>query len=169
MADVDGYLAICSPPFFSSELVLEQLDDHQTLNNLLVESDLIAGPNCNVKPKIRTNSNNATHYTKRNASVASVMGVNLLYMPIIRGKKGLCYDVNQVDDSKLRNRLIKNRESADQSRKRKLEKARQYETRLAELNAENKRLMEVNKALLKHISEIELALSQLRDDVQAPS
>jgi hypothetical protein len=101
--------------------------------------------------------NNVTHC---NASVASAMKVNL---PVTRGKKGLCYDVNQVNDSKLQKRLLKNRESADQSRKRKLEKAREYEKELAKLIAENNRLMEVNSALLKRNAEIELALSQLRE------
>ena len=76
-------------------------------------------------------------------------------VPVIVGKKGLCYDVDQVTDDKLRTRLIKNRESADRSRKRKLEAEREAEAKLAESEQENRRLRHENLSLLHRLAELE--------------
>ena len=93
-------------------------------------------------------------------------------MPVTRGKRGLCYDVNKVSDTKMRDRLLKNRESAEQSRRRKLETAERYERRLMELKTDNERLIQTKTALLNRIQEIEQALArqkELLNDAQAPA
>ena len=71
------------------------------------------------------------------------------------GRKGLCYDVDQVADEKLRNRLIKNRESAQRSRKRKLDAVKETDMRLAERDEENRLLREENERLRRRLSELE--------------
>ena len=107
-----------------------------------------------------------------NYTQAGIVEADSALVPVTRGKRGLCYDVNRVADTKLRNRLLKNRESADQSRKRKLETTKRYELLLMEQDVENKRLKDINTALLHRIAEIESALSKhnaMRDDAQSVS
>jgi hypothetical protein len=158
MADVDGYLAICGPPFLSQELMLEQLADHQTLQNLVVESDRLA---CFEDTHVETsnlhsvNDWNQQQQTQREFAEASIAKAALDHVPVTHGRGGLCYDVNQVSDSRLRNRLLKNRESADQSRKRKRETMKRDELLLEELKTENERLKDDNAALLNRIAEME--------------
>ena len=71
----------------------------------------------------------------RNEKLSKVTSV-----PVTFGRKGLCYDVEQVEDEKMRKRLIKNRESAERSRKRKLETERSFSQMLAERDVENEQL-----------------------------
>jgi ubiquitin len=80
--------------------------------------------------------------------------------PVTMGKKGLCYDVEQVSDEKLRNRLIRNRESADRSRKRKRDASRDAEARLAESEERNRQLRADNMALFRRLTEMEAVLSR---------
>jgi large subunit ribosomal protein L40e len=87
------------------------------------------------------------------ASVAPVPTTTSV--PISKGKKGLRYDVEQVTDEKLRNRLIKNRESADRSRKRKLEAARDAEAQLIVSEEENRLLRAHNLLLARRLAEVE--------------
>jgi large subunit ribosomal protein L40e len=82
-------------------------------------------------------------------------------VPITKGKKGLRYDVEKVSDEKLRNRLIKNRESADRSRKRKLEAARDAEAQLAESEERNRQLRAHNLYLTRRLAEVEAVLSRV--------
>jgi hypothetical protein len=167
MAEVDGYLAICGPPFFPHELVLEQLAEHRILNNLVDEADGQACAESDHKSaRIKmTNMSTAKYCTKQHrAHHCSIKERNvagaLTPVPVTRGKRGLCYDLNHVSDMRLRNRILKNRESADQSRKRKMVALKRYQDLLAEQDAENKRLMDINAALLNRIAEIEMALDQ---------
>ncbi len=165
MADVDGYLAVCGPPFLATELVSEQLADHQLLQNLVFESNLplrsesqlTIAQDTNIMQHYNTKGQNASKHVS-----ASVLGVALTPMVVTRGKRGLCYDVSKVSDTKKRDRLLKNRASADQSRRRKLETAKRYERRLMELNTDQERLFQTKNALLNRIQEIELALAQHR-------
>ncbi len=116
--------------------------------------------------------NNIEQQVHPNSGEESIVDADSATVPVTRGKRGLCYDVNQVADTKLRNRLLKNRESADQSRKRKLEAMKRYELLLEKQDAENKRLKDINAALLQRIAEIELALSRhtvMRVDAQSVS
>jgi phage regulator Rha-like protein len=165
MADVDGYLAICGPPFFPHELVLEQLAENRILNNLVDEADGQACADHKSAHMKMTNMSTAKYYTKqhrthhRSVKEKNVAG-ELTPVPVTRGKRGLCYDLNQVSDMRMRNRILKNRESADQSRKRKILALKRHEDLLAEQDAENKRLMDINAALLSRIAEIEVALDQ---------
>ncbi len=89
------------------------------------------------------------HEYYNSAATSVVEECSAVPVPVTRGKRGLCCDVHQLSDTKRRNRLLKNRESAEQSRKQKLDGAKQYETLLEELNAQNKRLRNVNRALVK--------------------
>ena len=79
-------------------------------------------------------------------------------VPVTVGRKGLCYDVEQVSDEKLRTRLIKNRESAQRSRKRKLDAEREAEQLLAVKDAENDQLRKENFLLRRRLAEMEMAL-----------
>ncbi len=165
MAGIDCYLAVCGPAFLSHDLALEQLADQQTLNKLVVESDVLPCPQAdqeftyvlriNRRPVQVRNDQQQTHCNFSEARISEP--VIAVPVPVTRGKRGLCYDVNQLSDTKRRNRLLKNRESADQSRKRKLEGAKQYETLLEELTAENKRLRDANCALGNRVAEMEEA------------
>jgi hypothetical protein len=124
MAEVDGFLAVCGPPFFSHELVWEHLADRRLLDNLVVKSNILA---CSELDHDFTQGIMPSMYPARDcckqqlaqqdSAEASIKDADLAHVPVTRGKRGLCYDVNQVADTKLRNRLLKNRESADQSRK----------------------------------------------------
>ena len=183
MADVDGFLAICGPPFLSHELVLEQVADHRILNNLVVDLQRVPAcsePDHEIAQLFTTSLQTMQNYiiqqqnqqTHHDSAEASIVGADPAAVPVIRGKRGLCYDVNQVADTKLRNRLLKNRERADQSRKRKLEEIRRHEQLLEDLDTENKRLKDINAALLNRIAEIETALflhTVMRDNAQSVS
>jgi hypothetical protein len=165
MAGIDCYLAVCGPAFLSHDLALEQLADQQTLNKLVVESDVQPCPQAdreftyvlriNRRPVQVRNDQQQTNCNSAEARLPEP--VSAVPVPVTRGKRGLCYDVNQLSDTKRRNRLLKNRESADQSRKRKLEEAKQYEKLLEELTAENKRLRDANCALGNRVAEMEEA------------
>ena len=82
--------------------------------------------------------------------------------PVKLGRKGLCYDVSKVEDERLRNRLIRNRESAQRSRKRKLGEVREAEECLAARDAQHRHLCEENLRLRQHLEEIETALANAR-------
>jgi large subunit ribosomal protein L40e len=82
-------------------------------------------------------------------------------VPVTVGKKGPCYDVDQVADEKQRTRLIKNRESAVRSRKRKLEAERDAEAKLAKSQEENRRLRELNLSLARQLADTINVLSRL--------
>uniref|UniRef100_A0A7S0QJA2 BZIP domain-containing protein n=1 Tax=Cryptomonas curvata TaxID=233186 RepID=A0A7S0QJA2_9CRYP len=179
MAEVDGFLAICGPPFFSHELDLEQLADCRLLEDLVIESNITA---CSEMDReftrvIMPSMHSARDYCEQqigqlDSAVTCIMDADSAPVPVTRGKRGLRYDVDQVADTKLRNRLLKNRESADQSRKRKLEAMKGYELLLEKQDAENKRLKDINAALVHRIAEIEEALSRhtvVRDDAQSVS
>jgi hypothetical protein len=167
MAGIDGYLAVCGPAFLSHDLAMEQLADQQTLNKLVVESDVLPCSEADAEftyvQRSSRGSAQVHHDQQRkhcNSAEASVVEeVSAVPVPVTRGKRGLCYDVDQLSDTKRRNRLLKNRESAAQSRKRKLEGAKHYETLLEELTAENKRLRDANGALADRVAEME-ALGQ---------
>jgi large subunit ribosomal protein L40e len=92
-------------------------------------------------------------------------------VPVVVGKKGLCYDVEQVADVKLRTRLIKNRESAVRSRKRKLEAEREAEAMLEERERENCRLRHENVSLNRRLAELEgflLRLTSMHPNMAPP-
>ena len=93
----------------------------------------------------------------RNEKLSKVTSV-----PVTFGRKGLCYDVEQVEDEKMRKRLIKNRESAERSRKRKLETERSFSQMLAERDVENEQLRRENAALRVRLEEVENALAGVR-------
>jgi hypothetical protein len=187
MADVDGYLASCGPPFFSHELALEQLADHRILENLVCESNKLAQtvsacsePDHEFTHLVMTGMHTVkddtkqkqTQQTQHDSAEASIMDADLALVPVTRGKRGLCYDVDQVADTKLQDRLLKNRERADQSRKRKLETIRRHEKLLEELNKENARMKAINTALSNRIAEVEVALLRqgaVRNDAQSVS
>jgi hypothetical protein len=174
MAGIDRYLAVCGPPFFASELDSEQLAEHQLLQNIVFESNL---PSCSKSQfTIAQYTNNRLQYntielSPRMDASATVLNMALAPLAVTRGKRGLCFDVSKVSDTKMRDRLLKNRESADQSRRRRLETAKRYERRLMELNTDNESLLQTRTALLNRIQEIELALARhrQRDDEQAPA
>ena len=77
------------------------------------------------------------------------------FAPIIRGKKGFCYDVNKILDNRVRNRLIRNRSSAELSRKRKTEKLHEIQRILTEKEDQNRELAENNEALRRRIHDVE--------------
>ena len=179
MAGIDGYLAVCGPAFSSNDLALEQLADQHILSKLVVDSDVLP---CSEADRAFTyvsrtsrrsaqvrNDQQQTHCNSPEESFVEEVSATPEPVTRGRGKRGLCYDVNQLSDIKRRNRLLKNRESADQSRKRKLEGARQHETLLEELTAENTRLREANSALADRVAEEEEALGRdtaILDDAQ---
>jgi hypothetical protein len=177
MGDVDGYLATCGPAFLAHELDREQLRDQQNLDQLVVESDVLFFTEAE---RLSTHEvtisrrlarfRNDQQQTNRSSSKASVVEEVSAPVPVTHGKRGLCYDVNQLSDTKRRNRLLKNRESADQSRKRKLEGAKQYELLLKELTEENKRLRDANRALVHRVAEMQETLvdhdTAILDDAQ---
>jgi ubiquitin len=63
---------------------------------------------------------------------------------VAKGHKGLAYDLDKVDD-KLRRRLLKNRQSAERSRQRKLAEKSVKEQEISCLREENERLKELLK------------------------
>uniref|UniRef100_A0A7S1DWM3 BZIP domain-containing protein n=2 Tax=Hemiselmis andersenii TaxID=464988 RepID=A0A7S1DWM3_HEMAN len=63
---------------------------------------------------------------------------------VAKGQKGLAYDLDKVDD-KLRKRLLKNRQSAERSRQRKLAEKSVKEQEICGLREENARLKELLK------------------------
>jgi hypothetical protein len=165
MAHVDEFLAVCGPPFFLYELAWEQLADSRALDNLVVKSHEPESDNHYTQAAAtRLHTDNIQQLSQRDSTEPSTVQMNSAPVPVTRGKRGLCYDVSQVADSKLRERLLKNRESAGQSRKRKLEAVKEYEQLLEERDAENKRLKDINSALLNRIAEVEEALGQHTND-----
>ena len=167
MTEVDRFLAICGPPFFPHELVREHQEDRRLLDNLIVGSNMSVCSEADHEftQLAMTGMNFAKDYcqklqVKHSFAEISIVDADSAAVPVTRGKRGLCYDVNKVTDMKLRNRLLKNRKSADQSRKRKLEATKRCKLLLMEQDAENKRLKDINTALLHRIAVIESALSR---------
>ena len=100
--------------------------------------------------------------TNSSASATTVMETSFSpcnQVPVTVGRKGLCYDVDQVSDEKLRTRLIKNRESAQRSRKRKLDAEQQAQQLLTIRDCENRHLREENTVLRRRLAEMEAALA----------
>jgi hypothetical protein len=159
VTDVDGYLAGCGPPFCFHELASEQQADYRTLNSIIYKPDILT-ESVLLTPTSKDIRETSQQQTQSDTAQAVALDVAPSPVPVTRGKRGLCYDLNQVSDTKLRDRLLKNRERADQSRKKKLETMKQYEKLLAERDEENKKLMDVNAALLKRIAEMEEALGR---------
>ena len=79
-------------------------------------------------------------------------------IPVLKGPKGLCYDVGKVADEGRRKRIIANRESAKISRQRRLDDARAMHCDLARLGEENTELREANRVLKRRITEVQTAL-----------
>jgi ubiquitin-large subunit ribosomal protein L40e len=75
------------------------------------------------------------------------------------GRKGLCYDVDQVADEKQRKRILKNRESAERSRKRKLDLDRTISQALLSRDQENQQLRNENALLRRRLAEMEAAFA----------
>jgi hypothetical protein len=73
--------------------------------------------------------------------------------PVVKGPKGLCYDLGKIADEGRRKRIIANRESAKISRQRKLDDARAMHYDMARLQEENSSLREANAALERRIAE----------------
>jgi hypothetical protein len=84
------------------------------------------------------------------------------FAPIKRGKKGLCYDVDQLVDNRVRERILRNRESAERSRKRKIDSSRET-LRLLEDAADLHRALSVaNSALHRRLADIQAELLALQ-------
>ena len=74
-------------------------------------------------------------------------------IPVVKGPKGLCYDVGKVADESRRKKLLANRASAKSSRQRRLNEARAARDDLARLEDENNALREANIVLQRRIAE----------------
>lgn len=79
-------------------------------------------------------------------------------IPVVRGPKGLHYDVGKVADEGRRKRILANRESAKCSRKKRLDEARTVHADLARLEDENSALRAANIALQRRITEAQAAI-----------
>ena len=74
-------------------------------------------------------------------------------IPVVKGPKGLCYDIGKVADEGRRKRLLANRASAKSSRQRRLNEARAIRNDLARLEDENSALRKANNDLRQQITE----------------
>jgi hypothetical protein len=72
-------------------------------------------------------------------------------LPVVKGPKGLCYDVGKVADEGRRKKLLANRASAKSSRQRRLDETRRVRAELARLEDENNSLREANVTLKRRI------------------
>ena len=72
-------------------------------------------------------------------------------LPVVKGPKGLCYDVSKVADEGRRKKLLANRASAKSSRQRRLDETRRVRAELARLEDENNSLREANVTLKRRI------------------
>jgi hypothetical protein len=80
-------------------------------------------------------------------------------IPVVKGPKGLCYDVDKFADEGRRKRILANRKSAKCSRQRRLDEARLFHADLARLEDENNALREANVALRRRITEAQAAIA----------
>jgi ubiquitin-large subunit ribosomal protein L40e len=97
-------------------------------------------------------------------SQRSISGLLRQNLPVTAAKRGrgLCYDVERVQDDNRRITLIRNRESAQRSRQHKL-KLLEAEQRAQLLrDAEIRRLREDNAALCRRLADAEAALAWAR-------
>mmetsp|Transcript_51542 Transcript_51542/g.107701 ORF Transcript_51542/g.107701 Transcript_51542/m.107701 type:complete len:166 (-) Transcript_51542:100-597(-) len=93
----------------------------------------------------------ATPHTTRNPTAD---------IPVVKGPKGLCYDIGKVADEGRRKRILANRESAKSSRQRRLNEARAAHDDLARLDDENRALREANIALQRRITETQAVIER---------
>ena len=103
-----------------------------------------------------------TKYDHRadSVEVASTTTPKSADIPVVKGPRGLCYDVGKVADEGRRKKIIANRASAKSSRQRRLDEARGVRDELARLEVENSSLREANVALLQQITEAQSALER---------
>jgi hypothetical protein len=88
----------------------------------------------------------ASHITRHQLKTAAI--------PVVKGPRGLCYDVGKVADEGRRKKLLANRASAKSSRQRRLDEARGVRAELARLEDENNSLREANVTLKRRIMEV---------------
>jgi hypothetical protein len=97
------------------------------------------------------------HMTKNTPETADI--------PVVKGPKGLCYDVGKVADERRRKRILANRESAKSSRKRRLDEARSVHDDLDRLEDENSALRRANVALQRRITDAQAAIEHFHSFV----
>mmetsp|Transcript_3000 Transcript_3000/g.6514 ORF Transcript_3000/g.6514 Transcript_3000/m.6514 type:complete len:190 (+) Transcript_3000:33-602(+) len=96
----------------------------------------------------------------RNTGVEPISETTRTDIPVVKGLKGLCYDVRNVADEARRKRILANRASAKSSRQRRLDEARTVHDDLARLEDENSALREANIALQRRITEAHAAIDR---------
>ena len=101
----------------------------------------------------RTDNVDGTPQTTRNTSKTADI-------PVVKGPKGLRYDVGKVADEGRRKRILANRESAKSSRQRRLDEARAAHDDLARLDEENIALRQANIALRRRITEAQAVIER---------
>eukprot|EP00960_Hanusia_phi_P027900 747102-Hanusia_phi.AAC.1 len=86
-----------------------------------------------------------------------------LPISVSKTKKGLRYDLESIDDERLRKRLAKNRLSAEKSRQRRKNQLQELEQRLAMFEQQNLLLLKKNEALERENEDLKSRLGEGMD------
>jgi hypothetical protein len=76
--------------------------------------------------------------------------------PITKGRKGFMYDINKISDTRRKNRVIQNRDSAKKSKEKKKMQVAREDAKLAHLMCENDCLKHIQDCLQQKVIEAEV-------------